>query len=112
MKTFTLRLSLVFTLTLAIGAPTAIIVAPVAAAGAQQPAPQPPPADDEFVPVTDLSMQEQLPAAPLVMAAYAIAWVAIFGYLWSVWRRLARVEGEIASIRRRVEAGSRPEARG
>ena len=109
MKTFTFGPSLVVMIALVVGAPTGTIVAPVTAAAQQ---PQPPPQDDEFVPVTDLGTQEQLPAAPLVIAAYAIAWIAIFGYLWSVWRRLARVEGEIAAIRRRVEAGSRPEGRG
>ena len=49
--------------------------------------------------------QEQLPAAPLVMGAYAVAWVAVFGYLWSIWRRLGRVERELAEVSRRVPAG-------
>jgi hypothetical protein len=44
---------------------------------------QPPPDQDGYVAVTDADLaQEQLPAAPLVMAAYAIAWLAVFGYLW------------------------------
>ena len=47
------------------------------------------------------------PAAPLAMGAYAVAWVAIFLYLWSIWRRLSRVESEIASVSRRIEAGAR-----
>ena len=72
-------------------------------AAAQPPTPA---AQDEFVPV-DPSEQEQLPAAPLVMAAYAIAWLAIFGYLWSVWRRLAKVEREISAVSRRIEGGAR-----
>ena len=64
-------------------------------------------APDGFVPVENLPQQEQLPAAPLVMGAYAVAWVAVFGYLWSIWRRLGSVEHDILEVSRRVEAGSR-----
>ena len=71
---------------------------------------QPPQQEDEFVPVKDLDNQEQLPATPLVIAAYAVAWLAVFLYLWSIWRRLSRVEGEMASLSRRVADRSRPEA--
>ncbi len=60
-----------------------------------------------FVPVTDLPAQEQLPAAPLVMGAYAVAWVGVLLYLWSIWRRLSHVEREIAAVSRRIEAGAR-----
>ncbi len=75
---------------------------------AQQQAPQRTPAQEGFVPVDTLpSAQEQLPAAPLVMAAYAVAWVAVFGYLVSIWMRLGRVERDIAAVSRRVEAGGR-----
>jgi CcmD family protein len=66
---------------------------------------QPPDATDGFVPVENLGTQEQIPAAPLVMGAYAIAWIAVFGYMWSIWRRLARVERELAEVSRRVAAG-------
>ena len=67
---------------------------------------QQPPADG-FVLVDQLPAQEQLPAAPLVMAAYAIAWIAVFGYLWSIWQRLNRVERDIAEVGRRIDAGAR-----
>ena len=68
---------------------------------------QPPPAGtpDGFVPVENLGTQEQIPAAPLVMGAYAIAWVAVFGYMWMIWQRLGRVERELHEISRRVAAG-------
>lgn len=67
---------------------------------------QPPtPAQEGFVPVEQAGQpQEQLPAAPLVMGAYAVAWIAILVYLWSIWQRLGRVEREIAAVHRRVEA--------
>ena len=68
---------------------------------------QPPSGQDGFVRADTLPAQEQLPAAPLVMAAYAVAWVAILLYVWSIWQRLGRVEREIADVSRRVEAGAR-----
>lgn len=69
---------------------------------------QPPsPAQEGFVPIDQLQPKEQLPAAPLVMAAYAIAWLVIFGYVWSLWRRLNQVEQEIASVSQRVSGGAR-----
>ena len=39
-------------------------------------------AQDGFLPVDESKAQEQLPAAPLVMTAYAVAWAAIFVYVW------------------------------
>ena len=57
---------------------------------------------DEFVPIDQLDVEDQLPAAPLLVAAYAFAWVAMFVYLWSIWRRLARVERELASLANRT----------
>jgi CcmD family protein len=78
---------------------------PIGVAAAQQPPTTA--AQDGFVPVDESKPQEQLPAAPLVMAAYAVAWVAIFGYVWSLWARLSKVEREIVEVSRRVEAGSR-----
>jgi CcmD family protein len=65
---------------------------------------QPP---DGFVPASSLPSQEQLPAAPLVIGAYAVAWVVVFGYLWSIWKRIGRVEQELADVSRRLAAGER-----
>ena len=75
----------------------ALVAAPGYADAAQQP-------QDGFVPVDQLpnAGQEQMPAAPLVSAAYAVAWGAIFFYVWTVWRRLAKVERELAEIRGRI----------
>ena len=69
---------------------------------AQQPKPQ-----EGFVPIDQLPPEEQLPASRMLIAAYSVAWVAVFGYLWSIGQRLGRVEHEISEARRRVEAGSR-----
>jgi CcmD family protein len=77
-----------------------------ATAFAQQPPPTPA-AQEGFVPIDQLKAKEEMPAAPLVMAAYAIAWLVIFGYVWSLWRRLQKVEMEIAEVSRRAASGGR-----
>ena len=64
-------------------------------------------AQDGFLPVDESKVQEHLPAAPLVMIAYAVAWTAVFVYVWSLWSRLAKVEREILEVSRRIDAGSR-----
>jgi CcmD family protein len=68
-----------------------------------------PPADkaDEFVPVSDLPAKESLPAAPLVMAAYVVVWLVLMGYLFMLWRRLGKVEQEIAGVERQISQGRR-----
>ena len=74
---------------------------------------QPPPAttaaQDGFVPVDTLPPEDRLPAAPLLVAAYAVVWMAIMVYIWSLWRRLSRVEHELTALGRRVPE---PERRG
>ena len=59
-------------------------------------------APDGFVPMDDVPAEEQLPAAPLLAAAYIVVWVIAIGYLWTIWRRLGRVEKELAEALRRV----------
>ena len=67
----------------------------------------PPGAPEGFVPLDPSVASEQLPAAPLVMGAYGIAWILLIGYLWSIWRRLSKVQQEIAVVSRRLEGGSK-----
>ncbi len=66
---------------------------------------QPAQQQGDFVPVKDLPavQQEHLPAAPLVMAAYAFVWVALLVYVWSLWQRVGAVQRELTDLRRRVE---------
>ncbi len=72
---------------------------PAAPPGVEQAQPQ-----GDFVPVKDLpARQEQLPAAPLVMAAYAFVWVALLVYVWTLWRRVGAVQRELTDLRRRAE---------
>jgi CcmD family protein len=64
-------------------------------------------AQDEFVPIDQLPPEDRLPAAPLLVGAYGFVWVALLGYFWSLWRRLGRVERELADVRRRGQAERR-----
>ena len=90
------RIAALVLLTLLAGAP----------AMAQEP-PRPPSASqDGFVPVTGpLDPGDTMPAPLLVGAAYAVIWVVLFGYLWSIRRRLASVEREMTAIDRRLASG-------
>ena len=60
------------------------------------------PGQSEFVPVTEVPATDQLPAAPLLIAAYAFVWVAVLTYLWLLWRRLGKVEQEIQTLGTRL----------
>jgi CcmD family protein len=71
----------------------------VAPAGAQTP--QPPPGQEEFVPLSEIPAEEQIPAFTLVAVAYAAVWVVLIGYVWSVSRRLNVVESELSSLARK-----------
>ena len=59
------------------------------------------------MPVKDLPQQEQLPAAPLLITAYAFVWVALLVYVWTVWRRLLKVEREMRELAGRINQPGR-----
>ena len=63
---------------------------------------QPPTGQSEFVPVDSLPLADQLPAAPLLVAAYAFVWIATMVYLWSIWRRMNRVEDEMRALAQKL----------
>jgi CcmD family protein len=52
----------------------------------------------EFKPVTEVPASEQLPSAPLVIAAYAFVWLAFVAYVWVMWRKLGKMEQEFSSM--------------
>ena len=66
---------------------------------------QPQPAQDGFVPVTG-PISEQIPAAPLVVAAYAFFLLLMVFYLWTIWRRIGKVETDMQALERRQGAGA------
>jgi CcmD family protein len=86
-----------------------LIVITLLAAAPLQAQQTPPPkaptaaAQDGFVPVdAPVNAQDVMPAPRLVAIAYGFIWIMLFGYLWSVRSRLARVEREMESLGRRA----------
>jgi CcmD family protein len=73
-----------------------LLAAPAASAASAQ---QPPPGD--FVPMDESRPGEQIPALPLLATAYGFIWVVLLGYVWSIGRRLQKVEGELAELESR-----------
>ena len=91
-----------------IGALLIVTLLAGAPALAQTPAPpaKPAAAQDGFVPVDGpLDPSDTIPAPMLVGTAYAVIWMVLFGYLWSIRTRLASVEREMSAIDRRVASG-------
>jgi CcmD family protein len=81
-----------------------LVFAFAAGALAQQPPPEP---QDEFVPISELPPQDQLPSAPLLIGAYAFVWLALGGYVLSVARRLTAVQREVERLDTDLKKGSR-----
>jgi CcmD family protein len=67
---------------------------------------QPPP-PEEFVPIDQLPPEDRLPAAPLLIGAYLVVWIGLMGYLWSIWRRLQKVEAELTHVASRLNPRER-----
>ena len=56
------------------------------------------PGQSEFKPVTEVPASEQLPSAPLVIAAYAFVWLAFMVYVWLMWRKIGKVDEELHTL--------------
>ena len=89
-----------FLVILATAAVSVLLQAPVL--WARQPEQQ-----NEFIPIDQLPPQDQLPAAPLLVAAYAIVVVALFVYVMSVARRLTSVQRELERLESDIKRGTR-----
>ena len=63
---------------------------------------QPPGGQSEFVPVDSVPAADQLPAAPLLITAYAFVWLAVMFYVWTIWRRMNRVEDEMRALAQKL----------
>ena len=62
---------------------------------------QPATGQEQWIPIDQLPPTDQLPAAPLLIGAYAFVWIAAMAYLWSIWRRLGKIEDEMRTLQRR-----------
>jgi CcmD family protein len=69
---------------------------------AQQPTRQ-----DDWIPIDQLPPQDQLPAAPLLIGAYAFVLVVLFAYVYSVARRLTNVQRELDRLDTTIKQGGR-----
>jgi CcmD family protein len=47
---------------------------------------------------------EPIPAAPLVFFAYGFVWFALLTYIFLLWRRMGRVERELADVTARLQS--------
>jgi hypothetical protein len=63
-----------------------------------------PPAQGEFAPFTGVPPDQQMPAAPLVIGAYAFFLLLMMFYLWTIWRRIEKVEADMRVLERRQAA--------
>jgi CcmD family protein len=71
-----------------------VLTIPVAPLAAQQQPKQ----EEAFTPIDQLPPQEQLPAAPLLISAYAFVLLMLFGYLLMVSRRLSAIQTEVSRL--------------
>lgn len=69
---------------------------------AQQPQQQ-----EVFIPVDQLPPTESMPAAPLLITAYAFVMLVLFAYVFSVARRLSSVQTELKRLDETIKHGGR-----
>ena len=65
--------------------------------------PQQPPGKEGFVAQSQAPQQPELPAAPLLYGAYAFVWAVLLVYIFLLWRRVGRVERELADVTRKLK---------
>jgi hypothetical protein len=74
-----------------------LMMAPAVAAQAQDP----------YKAVTDVPASEQIPALPLIAGSYGFFLLLMVFYLWTIWRRINRVEQELLDLDRRQKGAGR-----
>src|SRR5262245_26949878 len=60
-----------------------------------------------FEPISEVPPEDRMPAAPMVMAAYAFVMLAFFAYLLSLARRLGAVKQEISRLESELKRSGR-----
>jgi len=68
---------------------------------------QQPEQQGQFIPVDQLPPQQELPAAPLLIGAYAFVLLMFFAYVVSVSRRLTAVQGEVSRLEADMKRGGK-----
>jgi hypothetical protein len=63
---------------------------------------------NEYVPISQLPPQDQLPAAPLLIAAYSFVLIVFFLYVVSLARRLSSVQRDVDRLGATLKPGSKP----
>lgn len=58
---------------------------------------------DGFVPMDEMAPREVLPATPLVFYAYSFVWLVLIAYVFSIWKRMSKVEQDLAEVQRRLK---------
>lgn len=76
----------------------AVLAVPAMALAQPSQPPQPPPG---FTPLSEVPPEEQIPAFTLVAVAYAFVWAVLMGYVWSVAKRLRKVERDLSELEQR-----------
>ena len=73
-----------------------LVLAGGVVAGQSEPLGQP--SLEGFTAVDQPEGVEQIPAVRLVVTAYAFVWVALIYYVWTIWRRLGKVDAELQQL--------------
>ena len=69
---------------------------------------QPPNSDlTGFVRADTIPQTEQIPAAPLLLSSYAFFLLLMMFYLWTIWRRVGKVEKDMHDLERRQGTAKR-----
>ena len=68
---------------------------------------QQPKQPEVFLPVDQLPPTESMPAAPLLISAYAFVMLVLFVYVFSVARRLSSVQTELKRLDETIKHGGR-----
>jgi CcmD family protein len=72
-----------------------------------QPAPSTQKPAEGFEPISEIPPEDRMPAAPMVVTAYAFVILAFFAYVLSLARRLGAVKQEISRLESELKRSGR-----
>jgi hypothetical protein len=84
------------------------LAAPLGAAQAQPPQGRESKQQEVFIPVNQLPPQDQLPAGPLLIAAYSFVLIVFFLYVVSLAKRLTSVQRDVDRLGATLKHSSKP----